>query len=136
MNYYIKLLVLSVTFMCLDFGWIIWNRDLYLGVIENIQKSKYEIANILYYIITYTAMLLGLFVICMTFVEVQVQKNKNINKYLVAFLTGGFYGIIVNSIYNFTNLVAYKNYSLYASIVDICWAFVLYGSLSALYVYM
>jgi uncharacterized membrane protein len=79
-------------------------------------------------------MLLGLFVICFSFVDLQLQKYKNIDTRVVAFFTGGFYGVIVNSIYNFTSLVAYKDYSLYATVFDIAWALVLYGTASVLYV--
>jgi len=134
MNYYLKLFILSIVFVFMDIGWIILNREIYLGLIEKIQKEKFQTANILYYIITYLVMILGLFIICITFVETQIQKYNNVDKYLVAFLAGGFYGIIVNSIYNFTSLVLYKNYSLYVSILDICWAFVLYGTLSTVYI--
>lgn len=134
MNYYLKLFILSIVFVFMDIGWIILNREIYLGLIEKIQNEKFQTANILYYIITYLVMILGLFIICITFVETQIQKYNNVDKYLVAFLAGGFYGIIVNSIYNFTSLVLYKNYSLYVSILDICWAFVLYGTLSTVYI--
>lgn len=134
MNYYLKLFTLSIVFVFMDIGWIILNREIYLGLIEKIQKEKFQTANILYYVITYLVMILGLFIICIAFVETQIQKYNNVDKYLVAFLAGGFYGIIVNSIYNFTSLVLYKNYSLYVSILDICWAFVLYGTLSTVYI--
>lgn len=137
MNYYIKLIILSFIFIFMDAGWIVLNMNLYGNMVTKIQKSEYvmntNFPNILYPIVTYIVMLLGLFVICMTFVEVQIQKYKIINKYLVALLAGGFYGVIVNSIFNFTSLVFYKDYSLYVSIIDTCWAFVLYGSVSVLY---
>lgn len=134
MNYYLRILVLSIIFTFLDLGWIFLNRDMYLGLIENIQKERFQITNVLYYIIRYIIMLLGLFIICISFVETQIEKNKNINKNLISFLAGGFYGMIVNAIYNFTSLVAYKKYSLYTSIIDICWAFVLYGTISLIYI--
>jgi len=134
MNNYIKIGVLSIIFICLDLGWIILNKNIYLDMVANIQKEKFQITNIIYYIITYIVMLLGLFIICITFVETQIQKYNNVDKYLVAFLAGGFYGIIVNSIYNFTSLSVYNNYSLFTSIIDICWAFIFYGTMSVLYV--
>jgi uncharacterized membrane protein len=118
----------------MDFGWIMLNKDLYLGTIKAVQKSEHKLTNISYIFMTYIVMLLGLFIICMTFVEKQIERYKNINKNIIAFISGGFYGIIINSIYNFTSLVAYKDYSLKASIIDIIWAIVLYGTASILYV--
>ena len=134
MNYYLKFLMIAIVFMVMDFGWIMLNKELYIGTVEKVQKSKHELSNIIYIPLTYTAMLLGLFVICFSFVDLQLQKYKNIDTRVVAFFTGGFYGVIVNSIYNFTSLVAYKDYSLYATVFDIAWALVLYGTASVLYV--
>lgn len=134
MNYIFKLCIISIIFSCMDFGWIMLNKDLYLGTIKAVQKSEHKLTNISYIFMTYIVMLLGLFIICMTFVEKQIERYKNINKNIIAFISGGFYGIIINSIYNFTSLVAYKDYSLKASIIDIIWAIVLYGTASILYV--
>lgn len=134
MNYVIKLFILSIIFASMDFGWILLNKDLYLGTIKKVQKSEHTLNNVIYIFLTYIVMLLGVFIICMTFVEKQIEKNKNINKNIIAFLSGGFYGIIINSIYNFTSLVAYKDYSVKVTIIDICWAIFLYGTISILYV--
>lgn len=140
MNYFIKFIIISILFSCMDAGWLTLNSDLYGKMLYKIQKSEYvmntNFPNILYPIIAYIIILSGFFIICITFVEVQIQKFKDINKYIIALLAGGFYGIIVNSIYHFTSLVFFKDYSLYVSFVDTCWAFVLYGSMSVLYTYL
>jgi uncharacterized membrane protein len=110
------------------------NKELYIGTVEKVQKSKHELSNPFYIPLAYVVIISGLFVICFSFVDTQLQKYKNIDKRIVAFFAGGFYGVIVNSVYNFTSLVAYKDYSLLLTIVDMVWAHVLYGTASVLYV--
>ena len=136
MNYYLKYLLIAIIFVFMDFGWIMMNKDLYLGTIKKVQKSEHKLMNLLYIPLTYIAMWSGLFIICFSFVDIQIEKYKNKNKNIIAFISGGFYGIIVNSIYNFTSLVAYKDYSIRATILDIIWAFVLYGTVSVIYLHL
>lgn len=134
MNYYLIAFIISMMFMFMDFGWILLNRNLYLGNIKNVQNMEYETTSVFYILITYIFMLLGLFIICFNFIENQIKTYDNFDKNIVAFLSGGFYGIIINSIYNLTNLVAFKNYGLFVSLLDICWAFMLYGTISIIYI--
>ena len=121
-------------FICMDFGWILFNKNLYFGTIKDVQKSDFQSRNIAYVFITYIIMLLGLFIICMNFVESQIKTYNTTNANIVAFMSGAFYGSIINGIYNFTNVVAFKDYSVYVSIVDIFWAFFLYGTISVIYI--
>jgi len=134
MNYYVKLLIIAFVFTSIDIVWIMWNKDIYIKTAEKVQKSKHELSNFIYIPLAYVVIISGLFVICFSFVDTQLQKYKNIDKHMVAFFAGGFYGVIVNSVYHFTSLVAYKDYSLYATVFDIAWALVLYGTASVLYV--
>lgn len=135
MNYYLKLFILAVTFMILDVIWIMVNKDtIYAHAFKNVLKATDQTANIIYGLIVYLAMILGLFIICFTFVDTQIEKYKHVDKNVVAFLAGGFYGFIVNTIYNFTSMLACPNYSIYTSIFDVSWAIMLNGTLSLLYV--
>lgn len=117
----------------MDFGWISFSKDMYSQVIENIQKSKLEISNYLYVPIVYAFILVGFFLICMTFVQHSIQKYKDINSNIVAFIAGGLYGFIVVGVHHFTSLILYKNYSLYIAILDLLWQFALYGTASVVY---
>jgi uncharacterized membrane protein len=102
---------------------------MYLDSIKKVQKSSIELSNYAYIPLAYIFILIGFFFICMTFVEHQIQKYRNIGRNIVAFLAGGFYGVLT-----VTSLVAYKDYSLYLTLIDLTWQFVLFGSMSVLHI--
>ncbi len=133
MNYYLKVLIISIALAIADLIWIYFNNDMYLGTVKKVQKSSIEMSNYIYIPLAYAFIVLGFFTICMTFVEYQIQKYRNIDRRIVAFLAGGFYGVLAVSSYHFTSLVAYKDYSVYLIVVDSIWQFMLFGIMSVIY---
>ena len=133
MNIYLKYIIISVLFIGIDTIWIFLNHSLYLDNIKEIQGSSFE-PNYVYMILTQMIMLIGLHMICIQFVYANIEKYKDYNRNLVAFLSGGLYGFVVNSIYNLTSLVAYKKYSIKITIMDVLWATTLYGSICTIYI--
>ena len=134
MEYYFKFLITAAIFIISDLFWIVFNKSLYLNTIKEIQGSDVEIKSYIAIFITYTIMLLGLFGICIPYTYSSIQQYSSANRYLVAFMSGAFYGLIINGIYNLTSYISYKKYSIYVAITDTLWATFLYGSITTLYI--
>jgi len=94
-----------IVFLFLDVSWIYLNNNMYLTNIENIQKSKFKL-NIYVALITY-------FILCLYFIFLIYNKFSLLNCVLISFFT--------YSIYNFTNLTAFENYSVSLAIIDTLW---------------
>jgi len=94
-----------IVFLFLDVSWIYLNNKMYLTNIENIQKSKFKL-NIYKALITYL-------ILCLYFIFLIYNKFSLLNCVLISFFT--------YSIYNFTNLTAFENYSVLLAIIDTSW---------------
>jgi uncharacterized membrane protein len=94
-----------IVFLFLDVLWIYLNSNMYLTNIENIQKSKFKL-NIYVALITYL-------ILCLYFIFLIYNKFSLLNCVLISFFT--------YSIYNFTNLTAFENYSVSLAIIDTLW---------------
>ena len=78
---------------------------MYLTNIENIQNCRFKL-NILAALITYI-------ILCLYFIFLIYNKFSLINCVLISFF--------IYSIYNFTNLTAFENYSVSLAIIDTLW---------------
>jgi uncharacterized membrane protein len=94
-----------IVFLFLDVTWIYLNNKMYLTNIENIQISKFKL-NIYKALITYL-------ILCLYFIFLIYNKFSLLNCVLISFFT--------YSIYNFTNLTAFENYSFSLAIIDTLW---------------
>jgi uncharacterized membrane protein len=94
-----------IIFLVLDLIWIYINNKMYLSNVENIQNSKFQL-NI--YAAVFTYIIISLYLIFLIY-----NKFSLINCVLISFF--------IYSIYNFTNLSAFENYSLTLAIVDTLW---------------
>jgi len=94
-----------IIFLVLDIIWIYLNNKMYLSNIENIQNSKFQL-NI--YAAVFTYIIISLYLIFLIY-----NKFSLINCVLISFF--------IYSIYNFTNLTAFENYSVTLAIIDTFW---------------
>jgi uncharacterized membrane protein len=94
-----------IIFLFLDVSWIYLNNKMYLTNIENIQNCRFKL-NILAALITYI-------ILCLYFIFLIYNKFSLINCVLISFF--------IYSIYNFTNLTAFENYSVSLAIIDTLW---------------
>lgn len=136
MHPYLKLFITTVIYVIMDATWIFINKDLYFQTIKDVQGSELLPKHYFAFILTYMVMIIGLIGICLQLVQTNIEKYPSIDKNLIAFLSGGLYGFVVNGIYNMTSYISYKNYSVSISITDTIWAVFLYGIVSILYVNM
>lgn len=105
MKQYIKYIIGLIVFLLLDVSWIYQNSNMYLTNIENIQKSKFKL-NIYKALLTY--IIISLYLIFLIY-----NKFSLLNCVLISFF--------IYSIYNLTNLTAFKNYSTKVAIIDTIW---------------
>lgn len=136
MEYLVKVVIISIIFIVFDMVWIYANKDMYFSNIKNVQKLDVTTNNMMYYPLPYIFVLLGFFIVGMTFVKMQIERNKNMDKNLVAFLAGGFYGMIIHGVSNCTSLAIYNNYSPTVTAVDISRAFIFNGVMAIIYINM
>jgi uncharacterized membrane protein len=94
-----------IVFFILDVSWIYLNSKMYLTNIENIQQTKFKL-NIYKALITYL-------ILCLYFIFLIYNKFSLLNCVLISFF--------IYSIYNFTNLTAFDNYSIFLAIIDTFW---------------
>ena len=105
MKQYIKYIIGLIVFFLLDVSWIYLNSNMYLTNIENIQKSKFKL-NIYKALLTY--IIISLYLIFLIY-----NKFSLLNCVLISFF--------IYSIYNLTNLTAFKNYSTTVAFIDTLW---------------
>jgi uncharacterized membrane protein len=94
-----------IIFLALDILWIYLNNKMYLAHVENIQKSKFKL-NI--YAAIFGYMIMSLYLIFLIY-----NKFSLMNCVLISFF--------IYSIYSFTNLFTFKNYSIVVAIIDTLW---------------
>lgn len=94
-----------IIFLFLDVSWIYLNNKMYLTNIENIQNCRFKL-NIFAALITYI-------ILCLYFIFLIYNKFSLINCALISFF--------IYSIYNFTNLTAFENYSVSLACIDTLW---------------
>ena len=78
---------------------------MYLGNVEKIQKSKFEL-NIYAAIVCY--LIISLYLIFLIYYKISLKKCVIISFFIYA-------------IYNLTNLSTFNDYSVNLAIIDICW---------------
>lgn len=100
-----KYLIGLIIYLILDILWIYFNSKIYLKNVENIQKSKFKLNT---YAAIFTYIIISLYLIFLIY-----NKFSLINCVLISFF--------IYSIYNLTNLSAFKNYSIKVVIIDTIW---------------
>jgi uncharacterized membrane protein len=94
-----------IIYLLLDVSWIYLNNKMYVTNVEKIQNSKFKL-NIYKALLTYIIM--SLYLIFLIY-----NKFSLLNCVLISFF--------IYSIYNLTNLTAFKNYSTKVAIIDTIW---------------
>lgn len=110
-------IISSFILLVLDFAWILYYMgEKYSVKIPEIQKSPLEI-NIIYGMMSYLLMLLGL----------NVFVIPNIKKPLIDSLKYGFtFGIILYGVYDFTSASVLKDWDMSLGLIDILWGGVVF----------
>ena len=109
-------IVLSVlvTMICMDIGWLYINRTYHSTLFETIQKSPLQIKPI-------PAILVYIWMVCaVTYFGVLSSKTSN-----ESILNGGYIGLAMYGLYDFTNLATFKKWTYEMTIKDMTWGTIL-----------
>ena len=128
-----KILLTILLIVAIDFVWIgIINQKLYQSAIESVQKTKFAVR---YFpgLIVYIAIALIVNLWIIPFVK-QNKDKKNI--FYRPFVNGFLLGSLIYSIFDFTNMAIFSNWSYSVSILDSLWGGVLTGTITTIILYI
>ena len=112
--------VSSLILLVLDFMWLGgFMAPRYSVMIKNIQGSPMK-ANMLYAVLSYLLMILGLQQFVLPNLDFKNITVKDCLKY------GFVFGLVVYGVYDFTAAVVFKNWDINLALIDILWGGVVY----------
>ena len=129
MNIYTIYVILAILMILIDSIWIYINSKMYLDVVKNIQNKIPKI-NIIGVFVAYIFVLFSLY-----FVAIPLADGLKINNLLyTAIMSGGYVGLSIYGIYNFTCFSLFENYPANVAILDTLWGGFLYTLI--IYIYL
>tara|TARA_B110000483_G_scaffold226283_1_gene286771 strand:+ start:47 stop:466 length:420 start_codon:yes stop_codon:yes gene_type:complete len=137
MENYIKYIVTIIYIIIAEFIWIyLLNAKNYAYVTKLVQKTEMKI-NIYYAIIAYIIVFLSIFVLAIPYSNIYInKKDKKIKIILKSLYYSGIVGFFIYSIYNFTSISIYENYTLNIAIKDTLWGTFLYATACTIFNYL
>lgn len=127
MNHIKNILIVLIVILIIDIPVIgYFNNNMYKRQFNRINGSnlKLDKIQILYAILCYILLAVGLY----WFVIYPSIVNKYSNKRIL--LTGGFLGLLIYGVYNFTNKATITKYGTYEPIFDTLWGTVAFALFS------
>ena len=120
-----KLLFVFV-YLIIDFVYVVLSKPYYNAEFRKVQNADFpslmeEPQRIIGVIGAYGAMALGWYFLAAGLADTWVKNNTFGSPYIAGLLAGAIYGFAVLGTYNFTNYLAFKNYSIQLVIRDIAW---------------
>ena len=104
-------LITLVLILIIDFLWLgVFAKNLYKNELGELSKQKFNLYSAL---VVYLVLALGIVFF--------VLNNNLSGSYYSVFLIGALFGLIVYSVYDFTNHAVIKDWSLRLTIIDIIW---------------
>ncbi len=109
--------------MILDGSWITYNYQYYMTLNKKIQKEPF-VLKIPAIIIAYIILCIGVY-LYLSYIKQNKEYKKN--KYLITFINGCLFGLVIYGTYSFTSCSYYKNYTYYDGLIDTLWGMILFG---------
>ena len=129
MNFIFSFIVSILLFMILDGSWITFNYPYYMKLNKKIQKEPFVVKP-LAIIIAYIILCIGVYLYFSFLINEKIKKNK----YLITFLYGCLFGLVIYGTYSFTSCSYYKNYTYYDGLLDTVWGMILFGLTGLLFI--
>ena len=130
--------ILTILYIFLvEFIWIyLINKKNYSLITKNVQKTDLKL-NIKYAIISYILVITSIFFITIPYTKSKIKKTDTYYQIIFkSFIYSGLIGFYIYSIYNFTSLSIYKDYTLFIAIIDTLWGTFLYTTSALLFIYL
>jgi len=120
-----KLLFVFV-YLIVDFIYVVLSKPYYNAEFRKVQNADFpsltdEPLRIIGVLGAYTAMALGWYFLAAGLADTWVKEKKFGSPYIAGLAAGAIYGFALLGTYNFTNYLAFKNYSTNLVIRDITW---------------
>lgn len=125
MNFLSSLITTFILFTLFDLSWIFTNIEYYMTLCKKIQKEPF-VFKLSPMILAYIILCIGLY-LYIKFILFEINANKSINKYLIAFGYGLLFGLVIYGTYSLTSCVYYKNYTYYDVFKDTAWGMILFA---------
>jgi len=90
---------------------------------KKIQKEPF-VLKIPAIIIAYIILCIGVY-LYLSYIKQNKEYKKN--KYLITFIYGCLFGLVIYGTYSFTSCSYYKNYTYYDGLIDTLWGMILFG---------
>ena len=114
-----EFLYIAIIMLIFDYIWLGHvTKGIWYNVVKDIQKEPFN-AKLFYGIPAYLLMVISILV----FVLPKISKENMIYDSIIY---GGLMGLIIYGVFDFTNLVLFKNYNLNVAMLDILWGIVLF----------
>ena len=124
MNFLSSFILTFILFTLFDLSWIFMNIDYYMTLSKKIQKEPF-VFKLLPMILAYVVLGISLY-LYIKFILFEINANKSMNKYLIAFGYGLLFGLSIYGTYSLTSCVYYKNYGYYDAFKDTAWGMILF----------
>lgn len=119
---YKPIILLSLTMLLLDYIMLSNLKPLWRTTIQKVQKTPFA-PNITYALFSYILLIFGVYYF------VYRHINKSTWKY-DTLVKGFLFGFVLYGVFDFTNLVIFKEYSLKTAIIDMIWGGILMSIVS------
>lgn len=115
-----KLFVTLVILLAMDFAWLTLNKNGYSLMVSKVQGSPLKV-QLLGAIMSYICVFLAI-----TFFVLPGVENDTGNKFWLSLKYGGFLGLLIYGVFNFTNLAIFSNYDIKMALRDTLWGVTLF----------
>lgn len=122
MKFIFSFIISILIFMILDGSWITFNYNYYMTLNKKIQKEPF-VFKLPAILIAYLILCLGVYLYLSFIINEKFKKNK----YLMTFIYGCLFGLVIYGTYSFTSCAYYKNYTYYDGFIDTIWGMILFG---------
>jgi uncharacterized membrane protein len=104
-------LILASIILLLDLLWLKYAvKELWENNVRSVQKSDMKV-NTKYALLSYIVIIIGVYMFV-------VKKTTNVKEGMIY---GFIYGFILYSVFDFTNLTIFKDFSLRTAVIDMLW---------------
>jgi len=104
-------IILSSIILLLDLLWLKYAvKNLWEDNVRSVQKSDMKVNN-KYAMLSYIVIIIGVYMFV-------VKNTKNVKEGMIY---GFMYGFILYSVFDFTNLAIFKDFSLKTAVIDMIW---------------
>jgi len=117
---WVKLITTMAVLLVLDFVWLTVNKSGYASLITKVQHTPLQL-NYVGAVFSYVCIFLAI-----TFYVLPAVENDTGSKLWLSLKYGGFLGLLIYGVFNFTNIAIFSNYDIKMAVKDTIWGITLF----------